>query len=84
MIIDEKSMVGRQILVLIDMRLRQFFLEHNDKLFGSRSVIMFGNFGQLPPVLNLPMYTDTKQDILFNSDHVVYKQFKEVYKLDII
>ena len=45
---------------------------------------MFDDFGQLPPVLNLPMYADTKRDVLSNGDHIVYKQFKEVYKLDII
>ena len=83
MIIDEKSMVGRQMLALIDMRLRQAFPEHNNEPFGGRSIIMFGDFGQLPPVLDLPMYNDAKQSSLSNSGIVAYKQFKEVYKLEI-
>ena len=45
---------------------------------------MFGDFGQLPPVLDLPMYANTKKDALSNSGLVVYKQFKEAYKLKTI
>src|SRR4051794_2083720 len=49
-IIDEKSIVGRRMLSLIDMRLRQAFPESNE-LFRRRSIIMFGDFRQLLPVL---------------------------------
>src|SRR6266498_710392 len=41
-IIDEKSIVGRQMLALIDKRLRQAFPEHKNEPFGGRSIIMFG------------------------------------------
>jgi hypothetical protein len=44
---------------------------------------LFGNFSQLPPVLDLPMYADTKRDLLSNSGIATYKQFKEMYKLEI-
>src|SRR3954452_21017638 len=57
--IDEKSMVGRQMFGLIDIRLRQSFSEHSNEPFGGSSVIMFGDFSQLPPVLNLPVYVKT-------------------------
>ncbi|GES80911.1 ATP-dependent DNA helicase Pif1-like [Rhizophagus clarus] len=80
-IIDEKSMIGRRMLAIIDMRLQQAFPEHNNEPFGGRSVILFGDFGQLPPVLDLPMYADDKRDALSNSGLAVYKQFKEAYKL---
>jgi len=56
-IIDEKSMVGRRMLALLDMRLRQIFPEQQNKAFGGRSVILVSDFGQLPPVLNEPMYS---------------------------
>src|SRR3954452_17752118 len=46
-IIDEKSMVGRQMLALIYMRLRQAFPNYNNEAFGGRSVIMVEDFGQL-------------------------------------
>jgi len=53
-IIDEKSMVGRRMLALIDKRLREAFPEKKNKPFGGRSIILFGDFGQLPPVLDIP------------------------------
>lgn len=46
---------------------------------------MFGDFGQLPPVLDLPMYTNSaSRDESSNNGLVAYKQFKEVYELDIV
>ncbi len=55
-IIDEKSMVRRRMLALIDMRLRQTFPENKSESFGGQSIIMFSDFGQLPPVIDLFMY----------------------------
>src|SRR3954453_2825554 len=54
-IIDEKSMVRCRMLALIDMRLRQAFLNYNNEAFGGRSVIMIGDFDQLSLVLDLLM-----------------------------
>jgi ATP-dependent DNA helicase PIF1 len=83
-IIDEKSMVGRRMLGLIDMRLRQAFPESNEP-FGGRSIIMFGDFGQLPPVLDLPMYANNaSNDAASKNGLAAYKQFTEVYELDIV
>ncbi|CAG8690619.1 9574_t:CDS:2, partial [Scutellospora calospora] len=85
LIIDEKSMIGRRMLALINLRLRQAFPEHNNTPFGGRSIILVGDFGQLPPVLDHPMYTTTiLRDPLSNNGIVAYKQFREVYKLDIV
>jgi ATP-dependent DNA helicase PIF1 len=82
-IIDEKSMVGRRMLALIDKRLRQAFPENRNEPFGGRSIILFRNFGQLPPVLDLPMYTtNTSQATISNNRIASYKQFWEVYKLE--
>ncbi len=82
-IIDEKSMIGRKMLRLIDMRLRQAFPEHSNEPFGGRSIILFRDFGQLPPVLDLPMYTNISRDPLSNNGLAAYNQFKEAYKLDV-
>src|ERR1700722_8044303 len=46
-IIDEKSMVGRRMLALVDLRLRMAFSEYKDQPFGGRSVFLVGDFGQL-------------------------------------
>ena len=44
-IIDEKSMVGRWMLSLINIRLQQAFPNHKNEAFGGRSIIMFRDFG---------------------------------------
>lgn len=85
LIIDEKSMVGRRMLAVIDMRLRQAFPENKNKAFGGRSIILFGDFGQLPPVLDFPMYAhNASQDSRSNDGIAAYKEFREVYKLEIV
>jgi len=85
LVIDEKSMVGRRMLALIDLRLRQAFPEHQNHVFGGRSVILVGDFGQLPPVLDEPMYSQIpRHDMLSNDGITAYRQFREVYKLDVI
>ncbi len=44
---------------------------------------MFGDFRQLPPVLDLPMYTtDASRDTISNDGIASYLQFQEVYKLE--
>ena len=84
-IIDEKSMVGRKMLTLIDMRLRQAFPKHQDQPFGNRSVILIGDFGQLPPVMDDAMYMQNlRRDPLSNNGMSAYKQFQEVYNLDVV
>uniref|UniRef100_A0A8D8WGM7 ATP-dependent DNA helicase n=2 Tax=Cacopsylla melanoneura TaxID=428564 RepID=A0A8D8WGM7_9HEMI len=47
-IIDEVSMVGRRMFGKVNDRLQEVF--GNKKCFGGRSVIVFGDFNQLPPV----------------------------------
>src|SRR6185436_10281227 len=83
-IADEKSMIGRRLLAFMDVRMCQAFPEYQNEPFGGQSVILFGDFGQLPPVLDLPMYTTISRDSLSNDGRTAYKQFQEVYKLDVI
>ena len=57
-------MVGRKIFGQIDRRLRQVFPHHTQEVFGECSILLFGDFGQLPPVMDLPLYTtDTHSDL---------------------
>ena len=82
--IDEKSMIGQRMLSLIDMRLKQAFLESNEP-FRGRSIIMFGDFEQLLPVLDLLMYANNaSNDVAFKNELATYKQFTEVYKFNIV
>ena len=56
LVIDEMSMVGRKLLRAMDLRLRQAFPHHATEPFGGVSICMLGDFGQLPPVLDRPMF----------------------------
>lgn len=56
-IIDEKSMVGLRLLAQTDSRLRQIFPQAADQPFGGVSVALFGDFAQLPPVGDTPLYS---------------------------
>ncbi|XP_057847781.2 uncharacterized protein LOC131057655 [Cryptomeria japonica] len=58
-IIDEMSFIGPKLIQRIDIRLREAFPTHNQLQFGGRSIILFGDLGQLPPVKDIPMYAST-------------------------
>jgi hypothetical protein len=57
-ILDEKSMVGRSRVGCIDHHLRQADPQNADEILGGMSAIFFGDFAQLPPVGDSPMYSD--------------------------
>ena len=72
-VVDEMSMISSLMLNLIDQFMRQVFPDKNDVIFGDRSVLLFGDFLQLPPVANKPMFTiDGPGFVAYRSfDHVV-------------
>lgn len=88
LIIDEKSMVGRMGLALIDKRLREIF-PHRNVWSGGLSVILCGDFGQQPPVGDMPLYcTDIQNGIsdrsnLLNHGRFAYLAFTESLELDV-
>jgi len=53
-LIDEISMLSNKLFSYIDERLRQLF--NPSKMFGGISIIAFGDFNQLPPVTDGPIY----------------------------
>ena len=64
LIIDEISMVGRKVFGQVDRRLRQAFPHNAHEVLGSCSCLLFGDFGQLPPVMDLLLYTtETRTDL---------------------
>jgi len=55
-VLDEKSMVGGKPLSKVDFRLREACPNKRNSYFGSYSLFMLGDFGQLPPVSDLPLF----------------------------
>ena len=75
LIIDEMSMVGRKFLGQVDQRLRQVFPHRADTVFGGCSCLLFGDFGQLPPVMDLPLYTTVSRSPLSDQGSAAYQLF---------
>ena len=82
LIIDEMSMVGRKTLGQVDRRLRQIFPRRSQDAFGGRSCLLFGDFGQLPPVMDLPLYTTDSRTELSDQGRNAYQQFDTAFVLD--
>jgi len=55
-VLDEKSMVGRKLLSRMDARLRDAFPEKQNEMFGGCSILLLGDFAQLPPVGDVPLF----------------------------
>jgi len=81
-------MVGRRMLGFLDQCLRAAFPEKRDEMFGGCSILMFGDFGQLPPVGDKPLFnlqdlTGTAAvDIQSNYGKHVYTSFNESITLN--
>ncbi|KAH0385989.1 hypothetical protein KCU92_g2920, partial [Aureobasidium melanogenum] len=75
-VIDEKSMISRNILWQIDQRLRHI-LDRHDRPFGGMSVILVGDFVQIQPVAGAPLYQDDRQP----HYEVAYRAFSKSYFL---
>ena len=80
--IDEMSMVGRKIFGQIDIRLRQIFPHKADQLFRGCSCLLFGDFGQLSPVMDLPLYTTVSRSSLSDIGSTAYQLFNCAVVLD--
>ena len=76
LIIDEMSMIGRSLLRCIDLRLRETHPQHSSLPFGKISVCLFGDFGQLPPVMDKPMYSqEPSNSAMSNGGILSFRNF---------
>ena len=73
-LIDEMSMLGLETMGWVDRRLRQASGKLTETL-GGFSVILVGDFGQLPPVGDRPMYAPGQVSVLGDQGHTSYKMF---------
>ena len=74
-IIDEKSMIGQRLLHMIDMRLREIFPQSREKMFGGISIVLIGDWKQLPPVGDSSLF-DAKGKCA--AGYNLYSSFKDV------
>ena len=81
LVVDEMSMVGRRFLGAIDTRLRQIFPDRHQEWFGGVSLVLLGDFGQLPPVCDLPMYSKAPGQGLSDAGKKVFAAFKQAIVL---
>ena len=81
-IIDEMSMVGRKAFAQVDHRLRQAFPHQSQEVFGGCSCLLFGDFGQLPPVMDQPLYTTESRSQLSEEGMTAYQSFRSAIVLD--
>ncbi|KAJ2966261.1 hypothetical protein NQ176_g10232 [Zarea fungicola] len=83
LIIDEKSMLGLRQLSWIDDRLREAFPDRNDGFFGGLSILLVGDFFQLPPVLQKPLYYDKDMQGVEIKGRNAYRRFDKTVFLKV-
>ena len=65
------------MLSRVDARLRRAYSETRDNYFGGSSVLLFGDFGQLPPVGDTPLYDLAPRTGL--GDHAESNNGRHIY-----
>ena len=76
------SLVERKTFGQVDRRLRQAFPHHFQEVFGGCSCLLFGDFGQLSPVMDLPLYTTDSRTELSDQGRAAYQTFQQAVVLD--
>lgn len=82
-------MVGQRTFTMIDSRLRQIFPDYANVIFGSMNLAIVGDFAQLPPVGDTPLYSPpssaaTENGELGRAGSVLYRLIVKSYRLEII
>ena len=75
LIIDEISMVGRKLFGQVDQRLRQAFPHRAQDVLGGCSCLLVGDFGQLSPVMDQPLYTCQSETAASDLGRTTYQMF---------
>ena len=76
-LINEMSFIGPKMLTQIDACLHQAFPLQCTIPFGGFSRIILGDFGQLPPVKDIPMYEDSSVGTIFGVHLILLSRTKQ-------
>ena len=77
-------MIGLKLLSAIDFCLRQIRPQYTDIPFRGVSVVLFGDFGQLPPVVDSALYqspTDRSPLVVHQASHLYRSTFSRAFNL---
>ena len=83
LIVDEMSLIGQNMMFWIDKRLREATGYLNLPL-GGFHVILMGDFGHLPPVGDIPLYSSCPQNEQTRDAYSMYRLFDTVVFLNTI
>ncbi|EFZ03292.1 DNA helicase PIF1, ATP-dependent [Metarhizium robertsii ARSEF 23] len=84
LIIDAKSMLGLRQLSWIDDRLREAFPHRNEEFFGGLNILFVGDFLQLFPVLQKPLYYDKEVQGVEIKGRNAYRHFDKSVFLKVV
>ena len=81
LVIDEKSMMGQEMFWMIGERLKQARPHHQHQPFGNLSIVLLGDWRQLPPVGDSSLFDkDSKKPRGYN----LYQLFNDVILFDTV
>jgi hypothetical protein len=84
-VIDKKSMVSLKLLAYIDRRLKQIRPNAAKKPFGGLNIILFGDFFQLPSVIEKALYSGApRSNEYVRTGRKLYLSFNRTVELDVI
>jgi hypothetical protein len=75
-------MLGQVTFGCIDKRWKQA-TGSNDKVFGGKSLIFYGDPGQFPPVADKPLYHAKRSNAVGEQGYHAYHMFYKVIKLTV-
>ena len=81
LIIDEMSMLGRKPFGQVDQRVRQAFPHRAGEALGGCFCLLVGDFGQLPPVMDLPLYSSVPRSAIADLGRTTYQLFAKAVVL---
>merc|ERR1712240_502794 len=80
LIIDEMSMVGKYTLYQLSKRLQEVKSSSTEE-FGGVSIVLMGDFAQLPPVADMPLYAEKSGSLNQNRGKALYRLFNKSFIL---